>query len=104
MKEGGWSWAFLQEAGEGCTDHWLGLQLGLVDTRGALNMVPGRQGRKVIVAEGETGLGQGQLSWNIYFLGFLMSAGLREKKMDMEENKAREEDKMEGNKANHPEL
>ena len=35
--------------------------MGLADTRGALSMVPGRQGRKVIVAEGESGLGQAQL-------------------------------------------
>ena len=42
--------------GGGCTGHWM----GLADTRGALNMVPGRQGRKVIVAEGESGLGQGE--------------------------------------------
>ena len=47
-------------AGGCCTGHWLGLQLGLADTRGALNMVPGRQGRKLIVTGGELGLGQGQ--------------------------------------------
>ena len=34
--------------------------MGLADTRGALNMVRGRQGRKEIVAEGELGLGQGE--------------------------------------------
>ena len=28
--------AFLPAAGEGCTGHWLGLQLGLADTKGAL--------------------------------------------------------------------
>ena len=43
-------------AGGGCTGHWL----GLADTRGALNMVPGWQGRKVMVTGGELGLGQGQ--------------------------------------------
>ena len=32
----------LVTAGGGCTGHWLGLQLGMADTRGALNMVPGR--------------------------------------------------------------
>ena len=34
----------------------------------------------------------------------MISAGHREKKMEMEGNKAREEDEMEGNKANYPEL
>ena len=28
--------AFLPAASEGCTGHWLGLQLGLADTKGAL--------------------------------------------------------------------
>ena len=28
--------AFLQAAGEGCTGHWMGLQLGLAYTKGAL--------------------------------------------------------------------
>ena len=45
----------MHAAGGGCTGHWLGLQLGLADTGGALNMVPGRQGKKVIVAGGEFG-------------------------------------------------
>ena len=28
--------AFLSAAGEGCTGHWLGMYLGLADTKGAL--------------------------------------------------------------------
>ena len=38
------------------------------------------------------------------FLASWFLQGYREKKMDMEENKAGEEDEMEGNRANHPEL